>query len=56
MVTKEEQQQLIILEEFRNCVPEVVATYQSKQRVTKVEEADVLADEYFVAKQVRIRA
>lgn len=39
------------MEEFKNCVPEAVATYLSEQCVTKVEDA-VLADEYVLAHKV----
>ena len=47
--TKEQLRELVLLEEFKNCVPEAVATYLSEQRVTKVEDAAVLADEYVLA-------
>lgn len=47
--TKEQLQQLILLEEFKNCVPEVVSTYLSEQSAKTVEDAAVLADEYVLA-------
>lgn len=50
--TKNQLQQMIFLEEFRNWVPEVVATYLSEQSMSKVEEAAVLADEYVLALKV----
>ena len=47
--TKYQLRELVLLEEFKNCVPEAVATYLSEQRVTEVGDAVVLADEYVLA-------
>lgn len=37
---------LILLEEFKNCLPERISTYVTEQKVTTVSDAVVLADEY----------
>ncbi|KAF7643615.1 hypothetical protein LDENG_00236320, partial [Lucifuga dentata] len=37
---------LIVMEEFKNCAPEKIATHINEHKVTKVSEAAVLADEY----------
>lgn len=42
----EELRELILLEEFKNCLPEHVATYLNEQKVLKCSAAAVLADEY----------
>ena len=47
--TKEQLRELVLLEEFKNCVPEAVATYLSEQRVARIGDAAVLADEYVLA-------
>lgn len=36
----------ILLEEFKNCPPERIVTYISKQKVSTVSDAAILADEY----------
>ena len=38
--------ELILLEEFKNCVPEVITTYLNEQKVNTLAEAAVLADEF----------
>ncbi|KAL2078779.1 hypothetical protein ACEWY4_026464 [Coilia grayii] len=38
--------QLVLLEEFKSCVPEAVATYLNEQKVSTLSEAAVLADEF----------
>ena len=38
--------QLILMEEFKNCVPDKVATYINEQKVSNVSDAATLADEY----------
>lgn len=50
--TKEDLQQLILLEELKNCVPEAVALYLSEQRVQNVNTAAVLADEYMLSLKI----
>ncbi|KAJ8340985.1 hypothetical protein SKAU_G00332760 [Synaphobranchus kaupii] len=42
----EQLRDLMIMEEFKNCLPERVATYLNKQKVTQVAMAAVLADEF----------
>lgn len=37
---------LVLLEEFKNCLPEQISTYVTEQKVTTVSDAAVLADEY----------
>ncbi len=44
--TYEELRELIILEEFKNCLPERVETYLNEQKVLKCSAAAALADEY----------
>jgi len=44
--TFEELRELIILEEFKNCLPERVVTYLNEQKVLKCSAASALADEY----------
>ncbi|GAA6068693.1 uncharacterized protein LOC120493504 isoform X1, partial [Tachysurus ichikawai] len=39
-------QELILIEDFKNCVPERTALYLNKQKVSTVQQAAVLADEY----------
>lgn len=41
--------QVVLIEEFKNCVPEVVATYLNKHKVKTLEEAAVLSDELCVS-------
>lgn len=38
--------ELILIEEFKNCVPERTALYLNEQKVSTVQQAAVLADEY----------
>ena len=38
--------ELVLLEEFKNCVPAVIETYLNEQKVTTLAQATVLADEY----------
>lgn len=38
--------QLIMLEEFKNCLPEKVTTYLNEHKVTEVSKAAILVDEY----------
>lgn len=40
--------ELVLLEEFKNCVPISVATYLNEQRVSSLASAAVLADEYIL--------
>ncbi len=44
--TYEELCELILLEEFKNCLPERVETYLNEQKVLKCSAAAALADEY----------
>ena len=37
---------LMIMEDYKNCLPERVATYRNEQKMTEVSKAKVLADEY----------
>ena len=41
-----ELRDLMIMEEFKNCLPECVATYLNEQKETQVAQAVVLADEF----------
>lgn len=38
--------ELVLIEEFKNCIPERTAIYLNEQKVTSVQQAAVLADEY----------
>lgn len=42
----EEQRDLILLEEFKNCLPDKICTYINEQKVKTVAEAAILAEEY----------
>lgn len=42
----EEIQELILLEEFKNCVPANIVVYLNEQKVTSLADAAVLADEF----------
>lgn len=42
----EQLRDLILMEEFKNCLPDKIATYLNEQKVTNVLDAAVLADEY----------
>lgn len=42
----EELQELLLLEDFKSCVPEGVVVHINEQKVSKLAEAAVLADEY----------
>lgn len=44
--SREDLRQLIRLGDFKNCLPEAVTLYLSEQKVQKLDEAAVLADEY----------
>ncbi|KAK0153807.1 hypothetical protein N1851_004120 [Merluccius polli] len=45
--------QLILMEEFKDCLPDAVAMYVSEQRAVSLERAAVLADEYTLTHKVR---
>lgn len=40
--------QLVLLEEFKNCLPEKIVTYINEQQVSTVSDAAVLADKYIL--------
>ena len=44
---------LMIMEDFKNCLPERVATYLNEQKVTEVPKAAVLADEYVLTHKTK---
>lgn len=44
--SKEQLRHLILLEEFKNCVPVAVSTYLNEHKVLEIGEAAVLADEF----------
>ncbi|XDV19608.1 hypothetical protein PO909_025053 [Leuciscus waleckii] len=44
--TKEQLRDLILLEEFKNCVPEGLVTYLNEQKVSKLCDAATMADEF----------
>lgn len=42
----EQLRKLILLEEFKKCLPEKVVTYLNEQKQSKITDAAVLADEF----------
>lgn len=44
--SKEDLKQLILLEDFKNCLPETVTVYLNEQKAKRLDEAAVLAEEY----------
>ena len=46
--TKEDLTQLILLEEFKNCLPDVICTFINEQKVSTLDRAAVLADEFIL--------
>lgn len=46
VTTFEELQELVLLEDFKTCVPENVVVHLNEQNVTKLSDAAVLADEF----------
>ncbi|XP_073732325.1 uncharacterized protein [Misgurnus anguillicaudatus] len=42
----EQLRDVVLMEEFKNCLPDKIATYLNEQKVTNVSAAAVLADEY----------
>ncbi len=46
VTTKEQLRVLILLEEFKNCVPNAVAMYLNENKVTKLSDAALMADEF----------
>ncbi|KAL2096412.1 hypothetical protein ACEWY4_008560 [Coilia grayii] len=44
--SREQIKQLVLLEDFMNCLPEPVAVYLNEQEVKHLDEAAVLADKY----------
>lgn len=50
--SKEHLRQLILLEEFKNCLPEVVSVYLNEQKPVTLEQAAILADEFVLTHKV----
>ncbi|XP_028855030.1 uncharacterized protein LOC114801180 [Denticeps clupeoides] len=50
--TWEQLRELILLEEFKNCVPEAVATHLNDQKVSTLAQAAVCADEFVLTHKV----
>lgn len=46
--SQEKLHELILLEEFKNCLPTAVATYLAEQKAESISEAAILADEYIL--------
>lgn len=44
--TFEQLKELILVEEFKNCVPEKIVVYLNEQKVTSLSEAAIFADEF----------
>uniref|UniRef100_A0A9J8CV35 Gypsy retrotransposon integrase-like protein 1 n=1 Tax=Cyprinus carpio carpio TaxID=630221 RepID=A0A9J8CV35_CYPCA len=51
--SKEHLRQLILLEEFKNCLPEVVSVYLNEQKAVTLEQAAILADEFILTHKVK---
>lgn len=49
--TKEQLRGLILLEEFKNCVPSAVAMYLNDNKVTKLSDAALMAHEFVLTNQ-----
>ncbi len=45
---------LLLIEEFKNCVSECTALYLNEQKVTTVQQAAILADEYALMHKLRL--
>ncbi|KAK0144859.1 hypothetical protein N1851_016575 [Merluccius polli] len=50
--TKEDLRQLVLLEDFKNCLPTAVCTYLNQQEVTTLDKAAVLADKFVLTLKV----
>ena len=46
--SREDLRQLVLLEDFKNCLPEAVAVYLNEQEVQRLDEASVLVDEFSI--------
>ncbi|KAL1275958.1 hypothetical protein QQF64_035581 [Cirrhinus molitorella] len=46
IATLEDLQELILLEDFKNCLPENIVVYLNEQKVSKLSDAAILADEF----------
>uniref|UniRef100_A0AAY3ZW69 SCAN box domain-containing protein n=1 Tax=Denticeps clupeoides TaxID=299321 RepID=A0AAY3ZW69_9TELE len=46
VTSREQLRELVLLEEFKNCVPDAVATYLHDRQVTTLAQAAVCADQY----------
>lgn len=51
--SKEHLRPLILLEEFKNCLPEVVSVYLNEQKAVTLEQAAILADEFILTHKVK---
>ncbi|XP_073785824.1 uncharacterized protein [Danio rerio] len=49
--TKEQLRELLLLEEFKHCVPSAVATYLNEHKVSKLADAAIMADEFVLTHQ-----
>lgn len=52
VVTFEQLKELILLEEFKNCLPEKIMVYFNKQKVSSLSEAAVFSDEFVLTHRV----
>ena len=50
--SQEKLRDLILVEEFKNCLPTAVATYVSEQKAESISEAAILADEYVLTHNI----
>jgi len=50
--SKEHLRQIILLEEFKNCLPDVVSVYLNEQKAVTLEQAAILADEFVLIHKV----
>lgn len=52
VVTFEQLKELILLEEFKNCLPEKIVVYLNEQKVSSLSEAAVFSDEFVLTPRV----
>ena len=50
--SKEQLQQLMLLEEFKNCLPEAVCVYLNEQKAVTSDQAALLAEEFVLTHKI----
>jgi len=54
VTNKEELRELILLEEFKSCVPNAVAMYLNEHKVSKMSDAALMAEEFVLTHQLSV--